>query len=284
MSSSENEDVSHSDSTTLEQVNQQCNAILSSLNKVKVIIDEEVEFANYQTEYYSSLENQLTPKAINSQVSARIAFFENKSTEDLPNSPFHWISGLPLYPIDPTQRKGSVSLPVSPEYRKVRPMLTTTPNMENQSLALTGATQGNEEVDINNSLQNANEEGEEEYDEAPPPRSRFARFVVRLTVSVNHFEFHTNSHKTILQNGNQLDQLTIQNMKSDAERFANDLKEFAAEYHSLATTEEYVSVGDLNNANNMINKSQKQICDLQNRINISYPTITPPAQPTNQLG
>ena len=141
MSSSENEDVSHSDSTTLEQVNQQCNTILSSLNKVKVIIDEEVEFANSQTDYYSLLENQITPKAINSQVSARIAFFENKSTEDLPNSPFHWISGLPLYPIDPTQRKGSVSLPVSPEYRKVRPMLTTTPNMENQSLVLTDAPQ-----------------------------------------------------------------------------------------------------------------------------------------------
>ena len=34
----------------------------------------------------------------------------------------------------------------------------------------------------------------------------------------------------------------------------------------------------------MINTSQKQICDLQNRINISYPTIIPPAQPTIQPG
>ena len=191
MSSSENEDVSHSDSTTLEQVNQQCNAILNSLDKVRNIIDEEVEFANYQPKNFSSVETQITPKAINSQVSARIAFFENKSTEDLPNSPFHWISGLPLYPIEPTQKQGSVSLPVSPEHRKVSLMPTTTPNMDNQSLALTDASQRDEEGDLNNSLQNVNNEGEEEYDGIPPPRSKFAKFVIRLCVSVNHFEFQT---------------------------------------------------------------------------------------------
>ncbi|MCP4274571.1 MAG: hypothetical protein GY781_21815, partial [Gammaproteobacteria bacterium] len=47
-----------------------------------------------------------------------------------------------------------------------------------------------------------------------------------------------------------------------------------------------MDVVDLRNANTMINTSQKQIRDLQNRINILYPNpiANPPAQPTNQLG
>ena len=74
-------------------------------------------------------------------------------------------------------------------------MPSPTPNMDNQSLALTDAPQRDEEGDLNNSLQNVNDEGEQEYDGMPPPRSKFARFVVRLCVSVDHFEFQTNSHK-----------------------------------------------------------------------------------------
>ena len=68
MSSSENDDVSHSDFKTLEQVNQQCNAIINSLDKVRNIIEEEVEFAKFQPYNFSSIETQITPKAINSQV------------------------------------------------------------------------------------------------------------------------------------------------------------------------------------------------------------------------
>ena len=97
MSSSENDDVSHSNRHSPEQVNIQCDAVLQSLERVGNLINQfqELEISEYQVQNQVS-EPQTATKSTLSLVGSKIAFFESKSTENIPSSPLHFLSGLPL--------------------------------------------------------------------------------------------------------------------------------------------------------------------------------------------
>ena len=115
MSSSEDEDVSHS--TPLqspEQVEQQNTALLSTLERVRNLIDAEVEIANFQHRQEEHTTTRRPIRRQSSLVSQRISFFEYQSTPNLASGSTCWLSGLPLYQSNFSPEKAVASVPTSP--------------------------------------------------------------------------------------------------------------------------------------------------------------------------
>ena len=284
MSSSENEEVSHSNRHSPEQVNIQCDAVLQSLERVGNLIYEfqELEISEDQIQNQVS-KPQTATKSTLSLVGSKIAFFESKSTDNIPSSPIHFLSGLPLYPKQPQQRQGTASLPVSPSRIEVSHRIPISANMSSTGLALPNAT--GHGADLNNSLELVQPPPREDDDQDsqghPPEKSRFEKFAMRLGVSIATIKNNVQVNKIKLSN-EQLNQLDVANMKSEAKQYASDLEVYVQEYHALANEEE-VEVSELNDVNNIITDTQKVIRDLVNHLEIAYPTEpvpAPPPQPT----
>ena len=281
MSSSENDDVSHSNRHSPEQVNIQCDAVLQSLERVGNLINQfqELEISEDQVQNQVS-EPQTATKSTLSLVGSKIAFFESKSTENIPSSPLHFLSGLPLYPKQPQQKQGTVSLPVSPSRIEVSHRRPISANMSLTGLALANATGQGE--DLNNSLELAQppirEDDDQESQGHPPGKSRFEKFAMRLGVSIVTIKTNVQANKVKLSN-EQLDQLEIADMRSEAKQYASDLDVYIQEYHTIANEEE-VELAELNDANNLIIETQKAIRNLLNHLEISYPTEPVPAPAT----
>ena len=197
MSSSENDDVSHSNRHSPEQVNIQCDAVLQSLERVGNLINQfqELEISEYQVQNQVS-EPQTATKSTLSLVGSKIAFFESKSTENIPSSPLHFLSGLPLYPKQPQQKQGTVSLPVSPSRIEVSHRIPISANMSLTGLALANAT--GQAEDLNNSLELVQPRIQEEDEESqghPPGKSRFEKFAMRLGVSIATIKTNVQANK-----------------------------------------------------------------------------------------
>ena len=116
MSSSENEDVSHTiQANSPEQVDEQAAAVLHSLERVRKLIDAEVEIASHNYSHNNNTARRASVQRSNSLVRQKISYFESKSTGNLASNSACWISGLPLYQPKPLPGNITVSLPACPE-------------------------------------------------------------------------------------------------------------------------------------------------------------------------
>ena len=120
MSSSENEDVSHSNHIqSPEQEERQIASVLDSIERVRHLIDAEVEIADFNCRQAQPTSTIRPAHRLNSLIYQRVAYFESKSTPNLSSGSTCWLSGLPLYQPKFSPEKAVASVPTSPRGRKV---------------------------------------------------------------------------------------------------------------------------------------------------------------------
>ena len=133
---------------SLAQVNQQTEAVLHSLDRVRNLINFEVDYVNVRCAQEQHTSIRRPTQRLNSLVQQRLAYFESKSTTNIASSSTCFLSGLPLHEPNIDHELAVASAPASPRRPRtntqVSPISATASTMPNGGS--TGGTGGIAEV------------------------------------------------------------------------------------------------------------------------------------------
>ena len=203
-----------------EQVDVQAATVLSTIQRVRNLINAEVEFANRRITRSVSRQDAL--------VRNHVEFFERKSLSNITTSSAYCISELPSYRQRETQGREIVSEPASPGHSESSSQVST------EQIPVVNMEEG-----LNTSLERAHPRQEEEHEGFETPQ--WGLFVQRAGVSLKIMETQVNKFNNDLNDEDSppstLDKKVMLNMVN---KFLEELEAFKNEYHSV-TMEEQVN-------------------------------------------
>ena len=262
MSSSEsNYDSPVSPAIRPEQVDTQAATVLSTIQRVRNLIEAEVNFANRRITRSVCRQDTL--------VRNHVEFFERKSLSNITTSSTHCISELPSYPQRETQGRVIASEPASPglsdSSSKVSTEQTPIANMA-------------EEPNANTSLERlGHTRPDDEFDGFEEPTPQWDLFVQRAGVSLETMETRLTKFTSDLNNEhNPVSTLDKKVMLNKVNKFIDELETFKNEYHAI-TMEEQVTAQRMQQVNNSLESMESDLIRVQIQVDTAETNSqTPP--------
>ena len=255
--------------TSPEQVESQIAAALNSLERVRNLIDAEVEFVNRRITRSVCRQNSL--------IKQHVSFYERKSLSNLTTASADCISELPLYQARASQGREVVSAPASPALSE-----SSDSRVSTQSLAEANMSQTEEQQALRRV---STEETQEDLPGFQSSTPQWDLFVNRASVSTEYIEKRARAITQILEN--DASPPTTLNKKiilNELKNYIEELNLYREEYHSY-TMQEQVSYEKMQPINNTLTSLRTDLVGLQMFLESDIPAATqaPPPDMNSQL-